>query len=157
MLRSPRVWLYAAGGWLIVVGLAHTALHVWGFVLEHGMVGLREFAMNAMKQAQSLEPLRPSLWRQFRAFSLSFSLLLFFAGMLDVAAAAMRLHASILRRLALFGTVFWTAAFVPFAFLDPIAQALVAVIVAVPLHAIAYLTASLEEAEIQGAPTTPRG
>jgi hypothetical protein len=155
MLRSPRVWLYAAGGWLIIVGLGHLAHHVWSFVLENGMVGLREFAMNAMKQAQSLEPLRPSLWRQFRAFSLAWGLLLLFAGSLDVLAAALRPPATVLRMLALFGTLFWTAAFVPFAFVDPIASTLVASVIAVPLHAIAYLTATLEEAA-EGAARPPQ-
>ena len=145
MIRSPRVWLYAAGGWLLVMGAAHGAVHVWAIVLENGMVGLREFAMNAMKQAQSTDPLRPSLWRQFRMFSVSFSLLLVFAGSLDVIFAFLRLPASTLRVVALVGTIFWTVAFVPFAFVDPVIQGILVAAVAVPLHATAYLTATIEE------------
>lgn len=141
MLRNPRVWLYAAGGWLIVGGSAHLVLHIWSFVLENGMVGLRDFAMNAMKQAQSLEPLRPSLWRQFRMFSVSFSLLLFFGGIVNVLLARIDAPLRVIRAFALLGALFWTAAFVPYAFIDPVIQGIVVAAVAVPLHGIAYITA----------------
>lgn len=150
MLRSPRVWLYVAGGWLIATGLAHMGAHVWTFVLENGMVGLREFAMNAMKQAQSTDPLRPSLWRLFRMFSVSFSLLLLFAGFANVLLAWTGAPARTLKVFALFGTVFWTLAFVPFAFVDPVIQPIVAAVIAVPLHAIAYVTASQEAEAREG-------
>lgn len=144
LLRSPRVWLYAAGGWLIVAGLAHGSHHVWTYALENGMIGLREFAMNAMKQADSFDPLRPSLWRQFRMFSASFSLLLILAGAVDVLLAALPAQASVLRAFALLGTIFWTVAFVPFAFPEPVLHGVAIAAVAVPLHAIAYVTASVE-------------
>ena len=77
MIHNPRFWLSVAGLWLIAAGCAHTAMHVWTFVLENGIGGLREFAVNAMKQAQSPDPLMPSMWRQFRMYSVSFGLLLF--------------------------------------------------------------------------------
>ena len=143
MFRNPRFWLAAAGGWLLLTGLAHTTAHVWSFVLENGMVGLREFAMNAMKQARSPDPLQPSLWRQFRMFSLSFSLLLLFTGGANILFARIRTSNETLRAFAFFGTVFWTVAFIPFAFFDPVIQAIVVAVVAVPLHGIAYLTASI--------------
>lgn len=146
MLRNPRLWLYVAGGWLLVAGAAHIALHVWGLVLEHGYgAGLRGFAMNAMKQAQSPDPLRPSLWRQFRAFSAAFGLLLVFAGGADLVLAAIPTPLRVIRAFTLFATVFWTVAFVPFALIDPVIQPMTVAIVAVPLHAIAYLTASMTE------------
>lgn len=144
MLRSPRVWLWAAGGWLVVAGLSHAAIHLWTFVLENGMVGLLDFAMNAAKQAQSPDLLRPSLWRQFRAFSASLAFLLLFAGGIDMVLAQTRAPAPVVRTLALFQTVFWTGAFGVFAFLDPVILPLLASVVAVPMHAIAYMTASLE-------------
>jgi hypothetical protein len=102
MLRNPRVWLYVAGGWLILTGLAHTGAHVWTFVLENGMVGLREFAMNAMKQAQSTDPLSPSLWRLMRTFSLSFSLLLLFVGSANILLAWTHAPARTLSAFSLF-------------------------------------------------------
>ena len=142
MLRNPRVWLYAAGGWLILTGLAHCAAHVWTFVMEEGMIGQREFAMNAMKQAFSQEPLRPSMWRLFRVFSVSFGLMLLFAGTVDVLLAWTNAAPRTMKAFALFGTVFWTLAFIPYGFIDPVIQPIVVVIVAVPLHGIAYLTAS---------------
>lgn len=154
MLRSPRVWLYAAGGWLILAGLAHAGTHVWTLVLENGMVGLREFAMNAMKQTQSGDPLSPSLWRVFRAYSVSFSLLLLFSGTVNLLLAAGGAPARTLRVMALFGTVFWTVAFIPFAFIDPVIQPIVVAIVAVPLHALVYITASEEALNARTAPTT---
>ena len=52
---------------------------------------------------------------------------------------------STLRAFALLGTVFWTIAFIPFAFVDPVIQAIAVSAVAVPLHALAYVTASIEE------------
>lgn len=142
MIRSPRLWLAIAGAWLIAFGLAHTAAHVWTLVLENGIVGLREFAMNAMKQAYSTDPLAPSMWRMFRVFSVSFGLLLIFAGTANVVLVSTRAPLSTLRSFALFGTVFWTLAFVPFAFIDPVIQPIVAAVIAVPLHAIAYVTAA---------------
>lgn len=145
MLRSPRAWLWAAGGWLIVAGIAHAAIHLWTVVLENGMVGLLDFAMNAAKQAQTLELLRPSLWRQFRAFSASLAFLLLFSGGIDAVLAYTRAPARVIRAVALFQTVFWTGSFGVFALLDPVILPLLASLVAVPMHAIVYLTASLEE------------
>jgi len=141
VLRNPRVWLYIAGAWLIIAGVAHTGAHVWSFVLENGMVGMREFAMNAMKQAQSTDPLAPSLWRQFRLFSVSFGLLLLFAGCANVVLAWTNAPTPTLRAFALFGTIFWTLAFIPFAFIDPVIQSIVVAALAVPLHGLAYVTA----------------
>lgn len=142
MLRSSRLWLYVAGGWLVLGGLGHLGYHVWGLVLENDVSGgLREFAMQAMKQAQSPDPLRPSLWRVFRLYSTSFALLLLFAGVVDLAAAFGNVPDRIRSGLSLLQTVFWTLAFVPFAFVDPVIQPLAVVGLAVPLHGIAYITA----------------
>ena len=142
LLRSPRVWLGVAGGWLILAGVAHTGSHIWTFVLEQGMVGQREFAMNAMKQAFSLDPLQPSMWSLFRSFSVSFGLLLLFSGTVDVVLAWTNAEPRTLRTFALLGTLFWTLSFIPYAFIDPVIQPIVIVVVAVPLHGIAYLTAT---------------
>lgn len=149
MLSNPRIWLYVAGAWLILGGLAHSTAHVWTFVLENGMVGLRDFAMNAMKQARSADPLHPSMWRQFRLFSVSFGLLLLFAGSLDVVLAWTRAPRETLRAVALLATTFWTVAFALFALVDPVIQAIVVAAVAVPLHGIVHLTASVPD---EGAP-----
>ncbi len=142
VIRSPRVWLCAAGGWLILVGLAHTGAHVWTFVLENGIVGQREFAMRAMQQAYSLDPLQPSMWTLFRSFSVSFALLLLFAGSTAVVLAWTGSPARTLRAYALLGTVFWTVAFILFAFVDPVIQPILVTVVAVPLHALAWVTAN---------------
>ena len=142
LLRSPRVWLGVAGGWLILAGVAHTGAHIWTFVLEQGMVGQREFAMNAMKQAFSLDPLQPSMWRLFRSFSVSFGLMLLFSGTVDVVLAWTNAEPRTMRTFALLGTLFWTLSFIPYAFIDPVIQPIVIVVVAVPLHGIAYLTAT---------------
>lgn len=147
MLRNPRVWLRTAAAWLILAGLSHVGWHVWTLVLENGMVGLRDFAMNAMKQARSPDPLQPSLWRQMRAFSAGFGLLLLFGGAVDALLAGAATPKATQRGYALLATVFWTAAFVPFAFFDPVIQAMVVAAVAVPLHAIAFVAASLPDDE----------
>ena len=133
------------------MGLVHTGVHVWTFVLENGILGQREFAMNAMKQAYSLDPLQPSMWTTFRAFSVSFSLLLLFAGSTAVMLAWVGSPPRILRSFALFGTVFWTAAFIPYAFVDPVIQSIVVAVIAVPLHALAWLTADQAIKEARGA------
>ena len=145
MIHNPRFWLTVAGLWLIAAGCAHTAMHVWTFVLENGIGGLREFAVNAMKQAQSPDPLMPSMWRQFRMYSASFGLLLFFAGSINLLFARPDIPRSFQANVALLGTVFWTIAFIPYAFVDPVIQSIVVAFIAVPLHAIAYLTATLVE------------
>lgn len=145
MLRSPRMWLWVAGGWLILGGLAHLGIHVWGFVLENDTAGgLRAFAMDAMKQARSPDPLRPSMWRQFRLYSASLALLFLFAGLVDVILVALAAPRRVVASVTLLQTVFWTVAFIPFAFVDPVLQPLAVVAVAVPLHGIAYLTAAAE-------------
>lgn len=142
VLRSSRLWLYVAGGWLILGGVAHLGYHVWGLVLENDVSGgLREFAMQAMKQAQSPDPLRPSLWRVFRLFSVSLGLLWLFAGIVDLVAALGDVPHRVRSMLSLAQTVFWTVAFVPFAFVDPVIQPMIVVGLAVPLHGIAYITA----------------
>lgn len=141
MLRNPRVWMYAAGLWLVLTALAHTTAHVWSFVLENEMYGMREFAMNAMKQAQSTEPLRPTMWGQFRAMSMGFGLLLLFAGLTDIVLAWSRAPHRTLAAFSLLATAFWTVAFGLFAFVEPVLQGILVCVVAVPLHAIAYTTA----------------
>lgn len=142
VLRSSRLWLYVAGGWLILGGVAHLGYHVWGLVLENDVSGgLREFAMQAMKQAQSPDPLRPSLWRVFRLYSVSLALLWLFAGIVDIAAAFGDVPHRVRTGISLIQTVFWTTAFIPFAFLDPVIQPMIVVGLAVPLHGIAYITA----------------
>ena len=142
MLRNPRVWLYAAGGWLIFAGIGHLLFHFWWVALENGMVGQREFAMNAMKQTFSLEPLEPSMWRVFRMLSANFGLMLVFAGTVDVVLAWTNAAARTMRSVALFCTAFWTVAFVAVAFVDPVTEPLLVSIVAVPMHGIAYLVAN---------------
>ena len=121
VLRSSRLWLYVAGGWLILGAVAHLGYHVWGLVLENDVSGgLRAFAMQAMKQAQSPDPLRPSLWRVFRLFSVSLGLLWLFAGIIDLVAAFGDVPDRVRSMLSLTQTIFWTLAFVPFAFVfDP--------------------------------------
>jgi hypothetical protein len=133
--------MYAAAGWLLLCAAAHATAHVWLFVLENEFYGLREFAMNAMKQAESLDPLRPSMWRQFRMFSVGFGLLMVFGGVTGLLMAGERTPDETRRAYALTGTVFWTVAFGLFAFVDPVLQAILVSAVAVPLHAIAYVTA----------------
>lgn len=145
MIHNPRFWLSVAGLWLIAAGCAHTAMHVWTFVLENGIGGLREFAVNAMKQAQSPDPLMPSMWRQFRMYSVSFGLLLFLAGSINLLFARTDIPRRFQANVALLGTVLWTIAFIPYAFVDPVIQSIVVAFIAVPLHAIAYLTATLAE------------
>lgn len=156
MFRSPRLWLYVAGGWLIVGALGQLGYHVWGLVLENDVSGgLREFAMQAMKQAQSPDPLRPSLWRVFRLYSVSLALLWLFAGVVDLAAAFSDVPNGVRTGLSLIQTVFWTLAFVPFALVDPVIQPLVVVAVAVPLHGIAYITAEAAAREDGRVGSTP--
>jgi hypothetical protein len=133
--------MYAAGIWLVLAGVAHTTAHVWSLVLENEMYGMREFAMNAMKQAQSTEPLRPTMWRHFRAMSMAFGLLLLFAGIADIVLAWTRAPDRTLAAFALVATAFWTVAFGLFAFVEPVLQGILVCVVAVPLHAIAYTTA----------------
>lgn len=142
MLHNARVWLYAAGGWLILAGLAHVAWHVWAYGLERAMIGQSAFAIGAMKQALSTDPLSPSLWGQFRSFSLGFGLLLLFAGCIDGVLAWTRAPRATIATFALFGTVFWTVAFLSFASMEPVIQPLTATAVAVPMHGIAWLTAT---------------
>lgn len=143
-LRNPRVWCYAAGGWLIVMGLVHLILHLWGVVFEHAMVGQRSFAMEAMKQAFFLEPLRPSLWRRHRMLSVSLGLFFVFAGSIPVLLAGIRADARILAAVSLLSTVFWTLTFIPYAFFDPVALPLATVAAAVPLHASAWVAATAQ-------------
>ena len=151
MLRSPRAWLWVAGGWLILGGLSHLTWHVWGLVLENETAaGLREFAMNAMKQAQSPDPLRPSMWSSYRLFSVSTGMLWILGGLLDVVFVTVDAPRRILGVLALVQTVFWTVAFAAYAFLDPLIQPLLVVAGAVPLHGIAYMVIASPAGEAEG-------
>ncbi|MEM7415255.1 MAG: hypothetical protein AAF389_07150 [Gemmatimonadota bacterium] len=139
MLRDARSWLRLAGAWLILAGLTQMGWHVWRLVLENGMIGLLEFAANAMRQARSLDPMRPTLWSQFRLFSVGLGLLYLFAGAVNLLLATADTDEGLLRRYALFATGFWTLAFVPFTLVDPIVQAWVVAAFAVPLHGSAVL------------------
>ena len=60
-------------------------------------------------------------------FSVSFGLFFFFAGSVNVLLAWNSAPVRLVRTYALFATAFWTIAFVPFAFVDPVAQPLVGV------------------------------
>lgn len=149
MPRNARVWLSIAGGWLLLGGAAHLTYHVWGVILENDSSGgLREFAMNAMKQAQSPDPLRPTMWRLYRTFSASLGLLFLLGGIMDLMLAAIDAPRRVLSATALTQTLFWTAAFIPFALIDPVIQPLAVVAIAVPLHGIAYITAAETESDL---------
>ena len=84
------------------------------------------------------------MWTTLRAFSVSFALLLLFSGSVCILLAWNGSSARVLRSYALLGTVFWIAAFIPFAFVDPVIQSIVIAVIAVPLHALAWLTADHE-------------
>lgn len=144
MSRSPGGWLKIAGLWLGLCGATHLGWHVWMIVLENGMVGLRDFAMNAMVQARFTDPLTTSLWRYFRFFSVAFGVLLVFAGAVNTLLSGRDVSRALQRRYALLSTFFWTFAFVPFAFTDLVLQGLAVSAVAVPLHGVAYLVATQE-------------
>ena len=152
MLRNPRTWAFAASGWLVLMGLAQLGLHVWGVVQEHAMQGQRGFAMDAMKQAFFPEPLQPSLWRRYRMLNVSLALFYLFAGAVPGLLAWMRVGPRVLASFALFGTVFWTLTFVPYAFSDPVALPLAAAAVSVPLHGTTWLTATLQLLETRDTP-----
>lgn len=145
VLANPRVWCFAAGGWLVTMGVAQLAWHLWGVVFEHAMIGQREFAMSAMKQAFFLEPLQPSLWRRHRMLSVSLGLFFVFAGAVPTLLAAVGAGRRVLASFSLFATVFWTLVFVPYAFFDPVAVPLATAALAVPLHGTAWLTATFQE------------
>ncbi len=66
---------------------------------------------------------------------------------MDVALAWTRAAARTIRSIALLATVFWTLAFVPYAFVNPVIQPIVVALIAVPLHGIAFLSAMAEEEE----------
>jgi hypothetical protein len=149
MLRNPQVWAFAASGWLLLMGVTQLGLHVWGVVLEHAMEGQRAFAMEAMKQAFLLEPLQPSLWRRYRLLNVSLGLFYLFAGAVPGLLAWMRVDSRVLAGFALFGTVFWTLTFVPYAFHDPVALPLATAAVSVPLHGTVWLTATFKALQAQ--------
>jgi hypothetical protein len=145
LLRNPRTWCFAAGGWLLVMGLAQIGWHLWAVVFEHAMVGQREFAMNAMKQAFFLEPLQPSLWRRHRMLSVSLGLFFAFAGAVPLLLASVRAAPPVIAAFGLFGSIFWALVFLPYAFFDPVALPLATVALAVPLHGTIWLTATYQE------------
>jgi hypothetical protein len=138
------VWAFAASGWLVIMGMTQLGLHVWGVVQEHAMQGQREFAMEAMRQAFFPEPLQPSLWRRYRMLSASLGLFYLFAGIVPGLLAWLQADRRVLAGMALFGTVFWTLTFMPYAFSDPVALPLATAAVAVPLHGTMWLTATLQ-------------
>lgn len=145
MLTSPGLWLRVAGGWLIAAGLAHLGGHYWSLVLENGSIGLREFAMTAMRQARSPDPLHPSMWRQFRLYSATLGLLLLFSGSVAIVLSGRTTAMATMRLYALTATVFWTTYFLLCVFVNPVIQPLVIAAVAVPLHGAAFLAASYAE------------
>ncbi len=142
-MTQPRIWLRVAGAWLLLAGAAHMGWHVYSVVLEHGMIGLREFAMNAMKQAQFFEPLTPSLWLHYRLYGMLFSIFLLFGGSVDLILSTDDTPRAAQSRYALMATLFWTVTFGLIAFLTPVIQPLAIVAVAVPLHGAAYISTTL--------------
>ncbi len=121
MLRNPRVWLWAAAGWLAAGAALHVYAHVSTFVLEQGLLGQREFAMRAMKQAVSADaPLQPDMWRLMAAYSGGLGLLLLFAAAVTGLMAWLPAPSRVLRAFALVSTVFWTASFGFYAFVAPV-------------------------------------
>jgi hypothetical protein len=71
--------------------------------------------------------------------------MLFLAGSINLLFARSDIPRRFQANVALLGTVFWTIAFIPYAFVDPVIQSIVVAFIAVPLHAIAYLTATVSE------------
>jgi len=146
-ITRPGVWAWAAGGWLILAGLTQGGLHLWQIVGEHGMVGLLEFAMNAMKQAFLREPLEPSLWRRHRMLSASLAFFFVGTGAVPCLLAGLGAPHRVLAGTALFQTTFWTSVFMFYAFSDPVLLPLVTSAVAAALHGTLWLAATITERE----------
>ena len=144
MLRSPSFWLRLAGGWLLIAGVAQLAIHLWSYALGHELVGLRELAMEAMRQARTTEPLAPSLWQIFRANGVTVGLLTGFLGVVPLLLAGPGAAPELRSSYAVAATVLWTVAFLLIALSDPVLLPMLTAGLAVPLHGLVYVTSEAE-------------
>jgi hypothetical protein len=77
--------------------------------------------------------------------SASFGALLVFAGAANVLLAWLPTPLHMVRTFAFFGTLFWTLGFAFYVFVEPVSFPILTSVAAVPMHALAWLTALMAE------------
>lgn len=113
-------------GFLIVAGVAHSIGH-WLFYVRVSGFDPRRRALHQAMDAYVADELvlRTTMWDLLQMFSLSFSLLLFFAGISGLVLARAHVDPRTFRAMARFNAVFWSAALAGYVLLHPAIQPVV--------------------------------
>lgn len=132
-------WSAIGAYFLLFTFLAHSIGHYLFYVSESSFDAERVSLMNTMKAYVADKILfQTSMWTLLKMFSLSFSLLFLFAGLLNLLILKSDLPEAFLSKVALFNAVFWLVSLLLFAILNPAIQPIAICLTASLLFGISY-------------------
>lgn len=138
MPRGFRVCWKLASYLLLLAAAGHSLGHYVSYVDESRFSLSRRALVTAMKASAAGGPMHPSTWTMLQMFSLTFSLFLAFAGLMNL----LLLHADLpphrLKKLAAFNAIFWAITFLLFLLIHPVIQPIVISAVVALLFSGAY-------------------
>lgn len=125
---------------LLLVVIAHATGHFMFYVNESSFDSERVSLMNTMKHYIADRLLfQTSMWTLLKMFSMTFSLLFLFSGLINFLILKSDVSAEFLQNVALFNSIFWFLAFLLFLILNPAIQPVVICPIASVLFGISYV------------------
>ena len=142
MNKRFRLWYNLASYFLLLSAITHATGHYLFYLDESGFASDRVALAEAMKgYLADTFILNTSMWTLLKMFSLSFSLLFLFAGLINLLLIRSNLPADAMKRVAKFHLLFWLASLLLFLSLHPAIQPIVICATASSLFAIALTQA----------------
>lgn len=134
-----KIWFAIGVIFLLFTFLAHSVGHYLFYVNESSFETERVSLMNTMKAYIADKMLfQTSMWTLLKMFSVSFSLLFLFAGLMNLVILKSDLPEAFLSKVALFNAVFWFASLLLFAILNPAIQPLAICLAASLFFGVSY-------------------
>lgn len=145
MSKSFKLYYRLASYLLLLSGLGHAFGHYHFYIDRSWFPADRQSVANAMQAYVADGMTGATMWTLLQMFSLSFSLFLFFAGLINLLLLGGDLPREFMRRAALFNLVFWLVSLGLFVILHRVIQPMVICSLVSLCFALAYRKASSTE------------
>jgi len=127
-----------ASYWLLISAVGHSIGHYFYYIDVAGFTERRASLYAAMQGYVADGLLGTSMWEILQMFSLSFSLLLLFTGLINLVLDRLELSAAAFRKITVTNLSLWLLGLISFAFLHPVIQPLLIAGVAGVLYGLSW-------------------